>query len=106
LVCNVAPVTAPPTLDRLRARRDRILAIAARYGASDVRVFGSAARGDARLGSDVDLVVRLAPGRTLLDLGAMQYELAELLGLDVDVLTEGALTGELAAHVRREARAL
>jgi predicted nucleotidyltransferase len=71
-----------------------------------VRVFGSIARGDARPGSDVDFLVQLAPGRSLLDLGGLQYELQELLGCAVDVVTERGLSGELAQRVRCEARAL
>ena len=78
----------PPTLDELRARRDEILAIATRWGASNVRVFGSVARGEATDGADVDLLVDLEPERTLLDLGGLLMDLRDLLGVPVDVGTD------------------
>jgi hypothetical protein len=74
----------PPTLAELRARRGEILSLARRYGASNLRVFGSVARedGDAR---DVDILVDLEAGRSLLDLAGLHVELEDLLGCDVDV---------------------
>jgi predicted nucleotidyltransferase len=69
-------------------------------------VFGSIARGDAHAGSDVDFLVRLEPGRSLLDLGGLQYELQELLGCNVDVAAEDGLRGKTGRRIRREARAL
>ena len=99
-----APATL--TLAELRARRADILAIAARHGASDVRVFGSIARGDGGPHSDIDVLVTLAPGRTLLDLGGLQYELETFLGRRVDVLTDRGMSAELAAAVQRDARPL
>ena len=84
-------------------RREEILALAARYGASDVRLFGSVARGDALEGSDVDFVARFEPGRSLLDQGGLLMDLRELLGVNVDVVSEGALTGRFGEIVRREA---
>jgi predicted nucleotidyltransferase len=94
------------TFSDLQAQRERILAVAARHGASDVRVFGSIARGEGGPDSDVDVLVTLDPGRTLLDLGGLQFELESLLGRRVDVVTDGGISGELAMHVRREARQL
>jgi predicted nucleotidyltransferase len=82
------------------------LAIAARYGARDVRVFGSAARGDADAAGDLDLFVRLEPGRSLLDLGGFQVDVEELLGCRVDVATDYGQASPFAERVRREARAL
>lgn len=78
----------PPTLEELRARREDILAIAGKWGASNVRVFGSVARGDATDGADVDFLVDLEPGRSLLDLGGLLMDLQELLGVPVDVGTD------------------
>ncbi len=78
----------PPTLDELRAKRDEILAIAGRWGATNVRVFGSVARGEATDGADVDLLVDLEPDRTLLDLGGLLMDLRDLLGVAVDVGTD------------------
>lgn len=73
---------------RLAENRDRILAIAARYSARDVRVFGSVARGEAHVGSEVDLFVRMEPDRSLLNVGGFQVEVEELLGCRVDVVTD------------------
>ena len=93
----------PLTKAALIERRDEILAVAARYGASDVRVFGSVARGDADAASDVDFVARFEPGRSLFDQGGMLMDLRELLGVRVDVVSEGALTGRFGEVVRSEA---
>lgn len=87
----------------LRARRDEILRVAARYGARNVRVFGSVARGEADERSDVDFLVELEPGRSLLDLGGLQYELERLLGRRVDVVTERGLRRRIRDRVLREA---
>jgi predicted nucleotidyltransferase len=61
--------------DLLEQNRDEILRLAARYGATDVRVFGSVARGEAHEGSDVDFLVRMEPGRSIFDLAALVAEL-------------------------------
>lgn len=87
-------------------RRDEILAIAERYGATDLRLFGSLARGDATEDSDVDLLVRFEPGRSLLDQGGLLMDLRELLGVKVDVVSQGALSGRFAERVLREAIAI
>ncbi len=79
------------TLDELRERRGAILAAAARHGARSVRVFGSVARGTADADSDVDLLVELEPGRSLLDLGGLLAEVRGLLGVRVDVATPAGL---------------
>jgi predicted nucleotidyltransferase len=83
--------------------REAILALAKHHGAYDVRVFGSRARGDANEASDLDLVVRFEPGRSLLDQGGLLMDLRELLGIRVDVVSEGALTGRFGDRVRKEA---
>jgi len=87
----------------LHVRRDEILAIAARRGARNVRVFGSVARGDARPGSDIDILVDMEPGRSLFDLGGLLVDLQTLLGVDVDVVTEKGLRPRIRAEVLREA---
>ena len=87
----------------LEAHRNEILALADRHGVSGVRVFGSMARGDAGAGSDVDLLVELRPGRSLLDLGALLMDLQDLLRRRVDVLTEAALHPRMREQVLREA---
>ena len=90
----------------LESKREDILRIAARYGAHDVRVFGSRARGEADAASDVDFLVELEPGRSLLDLGGLQFELEALLGRRVDVVTMRGLKARLRERVLREATPL
>lgn len=89
--------------ETLKAKRDEILAVARHHGATSVRVFGSIARGDARPDSDVDLLVQLEPGRSLLDLGAMTADLRDLLGRKVDVVTEASLYWLIRRRILREA---
>ena len=80
------------TLEELRrTRRDQILRVAASHGAHNVRVFGSAARGDASPASDIDFLVDLDSNRTLMDLGGLLMELQDLLQARVDVATEAML---------------
>ncbi len=90
----------------IQARRDQILALAAHYGASNVRIFGSVARGEARPGSDIDFLVRLEDQRSLLDLVGLWQDLEDLLGCDVDVVTERGLKERMRERVLREAVAL
>ncbi|MCM8750195.1 nucleotidyltransferase family protein [Thermomicrobiaceae bacterium CFH 74404] len=87
----------------LKEKREEILRIAARYGARNVRVFGSLARGEADEQSDIDLLVELEPGRSLFDLGGLQFELERLLGCRVDVVTERGLKARIRQRVLREA---
>jgi hypothetical protein len=87
----------------LKAQRDEILRIAARHGAYNVRVFGSVARGNAQPDSDVDLLVDLEPGRSLLDLGGLLMDLQDLLGRSVDIVTERGLRHRLRERVLTEA---
>jgi hypothetical protein len=90
-------------IEELRARRDEILHVAARRGARHVRVFGSVVRGDADERSDVDFLVDLEPGRSLLDLGGLLMDLQDLLGRPVDVLTERGLKARIRGRVPEEA---
>ena len=83
--------------------RAAVLRIARQFGARSVRLFGSLARGEADAASDVDLLVELEPGRSLLDLGGMQFELEALLGRHVDVVTERGLRPRIRERVLREA---
>jgi len=87
----------------LREKRAEILRVASRHGASDVRVFGSVARGEADRESDIDFLVELDAGRSLLDLGGLQMELESLLGRRVDVVTERGLKARIRERVLREA---
>jgi Predicted nucleotidyltransferases len=90
-------------VELLAGKREEVLRIAAKYGARKVRVFGSVARGEADGQSDVDFLVEMEPGRSLLDLGGLQMELEALLGCSVDVVTERALKARVREHVLREA---
>jgi predicted nucleotidyltransferase len=87
----------------LQAKREEILRICAKYGAHNVRVFGSVVRGEADERSDIDFLVELEPGRTLFDLGGLQYDLEQLLGCRVDVVTERGLKPRIRERVLREA---
>ncbi|MBK8459210.1 MAG: helix-turn-helix domain-containing protein [Micropruina sp.] len=85
--------------------RERALTIITRRGGSDVRVFGSVARGTDHPGSDVDLLVRLEPGRDIVDLLALEEELSDLFTFDVNVIADDS-TGAVIERARREAVAL
>ena len=89
--------------DTLAEMRDAIRQAAAENGAREVRVFGSVARGEEGEGSDVDLLVTLEPGRTLLDLARLELRLEGLLGRPVDVVTEAGLREPVRAAALREA---
>ena len=80
--------------DALTAHRDALVALAASYGLSNVRVFGSAVRGTDRPGSDLDLLVTRAPGIGLMALAAFAERAGELLGVEVDVVTDGGLRSD------------
>jgi predicted nucleotidyltransferase len=84
-------------------QRAEILRLAAAHGARNVRVFGSVARGDADERSDIDFLVDLEPGRSLLDLGGMLDDLEALLGRPVDVVTERGLRERIRQRVLDEA---
>lgn len=90
-------------LASVRERRDQILELAARRGATNVRVFGSAARGDSDDASDVDFLVEMEQERSLLDRGGLLMDLEVLLGRDVDVVTEKALTDDVRSRILEEA---
>ena len=94
------------TLEELRARRDEIDAIARRHGAHDVRVFGSVVRGQADPHSDIDLLVDLEPGRSVMDLGGLLMDLQEHLHCKVDVMTPAMLKPRIRERILREATPL
>jgi hypothetical protein len=88
----------------LRENRELILSIALLHRTENLRVFGSVLRGEDTETSDLDLLVDPLPGATLLDLGAIQIELEESLGISVDVLTPGYLPIKFRAQILSEAR--
>ncbi len=90
----------------LKSKRDQIVQVAARYGARNVRVFGSVVRGEAQPASDVDFLVEMERGRTLFDLVGLGLDLEECLGVKVDVLTDGGVSPHLGQRIYAEAVAL
>lgn len=91
------------TTESIRRHRQAILQIAGRYGAHDVRIFGSVARGEASESSDLDLIVRFEPGRSLFDHGGLVMDLQELLSIKVDVISEAGMRQRFRDHVFKEA---
>lgn len=87
----------------LDGKRAAVREAARRYRAANPRVFGSVVHGTDRDGSDLDMLVDALPGATLFDLGALQVELEELLGVRVDLLTPGDLPPRLREKVLAEA---
>lgn len=87
----------------LREKREEILRTCAKYGARNVRIFGSVARGQADKHSDFDFLVEMEAGRSLFDLGGLQYELEQMLGCPVDVVTERGIKARIRERVLREA---
>lgn len=92
-----------PQADKLRRSRRRLLDAAERHGIDHVRAFGSLARGEATVESDVDLLVDLKPRHTLLDLAAFRREAGEILDLPVDVATVDMLKERIRDEVLNEA---
>jgi len=87
----------------LKKYRAEILQLALRHGAQEVRVFGSLARGEGNETSDLDLLVTLGEGRSLLDLVGLKQDLEDLIHRPVDVVTERALSPYLRERVLSEA---
>ena len=94
------------TFTLLRQRKLEILAIAARYGVGNIRVFGSAVRGEDSELSDIDLLVSMDKNRSLYDLIGFQQSIEKALGRKADVLTENAISRYLRDHILGEAQAL
>ena len=92
--------------DVVASHREEILATARKQGAYNVRVFGSVARGEARPDSDIDFLVNLEAGRSLMDLARLLRELESILGRNVDVVTEAGLLPRIRTRVLRDARTL
>ena len=90
----------------LQGRRQEIFRIAARHGARNIRLFGSAARGEDRPDSDLDLLVEMESGRSLLDLVALGQDLEDLLQGKVDVLTDSSVHPAIRPYILADARPL
>jgi predicted nucleotidyltransferase len=106
VVLDMSPESVQLDLRELRARRQEILGCATEHGAHNVRVFGSTARGETGATSDVDLLVGMEPGRSLIDLVGLWQDLEDLLGTHVDVLSEGGVSPFLHERIYADAVAL
>ncbi|MCO6428497.1 nucleotidyltransferase family protein [Nitrosomonas communis] len=90
----------------LNLKRNAVREAASRFRAANLRVFGSVLHGSDKDGSDLDLLVDALPGATLFDLGGLQIELEELLGVHVDLLTPGDLPLKFRNQVLAEAKSV
>jgi uncharacterized protein len=90
----------------LEAKRDAVRSMVGRYSAANPRIFGSAVSGTDHDGSDLDILVDALPGATLFDLGGLQEELQDLLGVRVDLLTPGDLPIKFRAQVIAQAQSV
>jgi predicted nucleotidyltransferase len=88
----------------LEAHRATIRSVVLRHRACNARVFGSVLHGEDQEGSDLDILIDPTPETTMFDIGAIQHELLQLLGVQVDVLTPNALPDSFRAKVIAEAR--
>ena len=91
------------TAERVRRKRDAIRRIARQYGAVDIRLFGSVARGEETSDSDIDFLVELEEGRSLLDIGGMLMALREELGTEVDLTNVDSLPPDRKARILEDA---
>jgi predicted nucleotidyltransferase len=90
----------------LKKKRNAVMALAAKHGAKNLRIFGSVARGESSPESDIDLLVKMENDRSLLDLSALRLDLVDLLGVKVDVVSEDGLYWLLRRRILKEARPL
>lgn len=89
-------------IEQLKKYKQIIEAIGKKYGASNIRIFGSVARGEDDENSDIDLLVDLAPGKTIFDLGGLLFELEQLLETKVDIITYDGLNQNSRYRVLKE----
>ena len=87
----------------LKDKHDQIIEITKKYGATEVRLFGSIVKGSTTKTSDVDILVKMQSGATLLDLIAIKQDLEDLLGLKVDVVTEDSISPYIKKSILKEA---
>lgn len=88
----------------IEKKREEIIRLSAKHGAKNIRVFGSVARGDESEDSDIDILVELEKGRSLLDLSGLLIDLQKLLDRKVDVVTEKSLHWYIRDKILKEAR--
>lgn len=91
-----------PLLEELRLKRDIILDIAAQHGASNVRVFGSVARGEEKKKSDIDLMVQMENGRSYFDLIHLEAALKKILGRSVDISTDEGFSHFMRPYIEKD----
>jgi predicted nucleotidyltransferase len=96
--------TGTALIDVLRSRRSEIIGVAHARGARSIHVFGSVARREERTDSDIDFLVELEPGRSLIDLSGLQLDLAELLGREVHVVEIPSTISDRERRVAARAR--
>lgn len=92
-----------PKLEVIKSKRDQILSIIREHGANNARIFGSTVRGEDDSSSDLDILIQLSPGRSLLDIIAIKQDLEDLLGCKVDVITEASLSPYLKDEILKTA---
>ena len=90
----------------LASKRDQILALAAARGARRLRIFGSVARGEDHEGSDIDLLIDMPAGTSLLQIVGLQQDIEDALGMRIDLCTERELHPSLRTRILTDARAL
>jgi hypothetical protein len=95
-----------PRAEQVRRHRDALLSTAAEFGATNLRMFGSVARGDAGPGSDVDLVADLPAATSLVRLAALRRRLSAILNMPVDIVPAGSLRPDVADAIERDAVAV
>ena len=93
-------------IEKLEEKRGQILSTARRHGAKKIQIFGSQARGESGRDSDVDFLIKLEPGRSLLDIIAMKQDLEDLLQRKVDVVTERAVSPYIRDEILSQAISL
>lgn len=98
------PMSRPSEI--LKAKLPQVREIIARYPVRNPRLFGSVARGDDKEGSDLDLLVDPTEATSLYDLAGLEIELADLLGVNIDVATPKSLASDVALRVSRDLRPL
>ena len=92
-----------PTLQALRAKRDDILAVAKRYGAYNLRIFGSVARGEATPDSDIDILATFPAGTSIFDLVGMWLDLQDLLERDISLISDDTSDSRFMRNVLQDA---